>query len=124
MDSKQPNWLWAGKMMDCNGRVSRFYMNDAAGQEKAEFLIEILERDGHATSIKGALSFKYDEQKHLQLSYKSESQKATNGNLSWMARLKPASPGIYAKASVFGTYETESADSVLSNGVIVLWQFK
>ena len=122
MDNKQTSWLWSGKMIDCNGRVSRFSINQTDPAGFAEFLIELIERAGSPTEIKGRVNLKYDDQKNLILHFES-SAKNEKENYSWTAKLKPASAGIYAKESVFGTYETPGKDAFLSNGVMVMWKF-
>ncbi len=123
MDTKETSWLWSGKMIDCNGRVSRFNINKPNANGYSEFLIELLERDGHASEIKGEVGLKYDEQKNLVLNFENQN-KNDQEKFSWTAKLKPSSPGIYAKECVFGTYETPNKDAFLSNGVMIMWQFQ
>lgn len=110
-------------MIDCNGRVSRITIQPANKEGVADFVLELIERDGHASEIKGRVSLQFDDQETLRLNFGSDDKNERN-RFSWSANLKSSSPGIYAETCVFGTYESPAEGSFLSNGVMVLWQFK
>lgn len=124
METKKSSWTWNGKILDCNGRVGLFYLNAPNDQGRADFLIELMERDGHPSQIKGSLKATRDEQKNLVLKYESSDAKNNDRqNFNWEAKLKQASPGLYAKECSFGTYEASNPEAHITNGVMVMWQF-
>jgi len=118
---KNEKWLWSGKMLDCNGRVSNFNLGEDSNGS-SPFLLQIYERDGVPTDVRGTLKLS-SEGKQTTIRFEGKSEKNDNQKFNWVANLKPANAARYAKASMFGTYEGESDNAVLSNGVIIMWQF-
>lgn len=114
-------WVWSGKMIDCNGRISRFHIN--SGKDGvAGFLVELQERDGRASSHQGTAKI-HEQDKQMVIEFEVPKEKQEQESFSYKAQLKQASPGKYANAAVFGTYESGDPNSVLGNGVIIMWQF-
>jgi len=115
-------WSWSGKMIDCNGRTSRFHLGEKR-PEGTPFLLELFERDGKASSLEGNAEIVAEGE---SVTIRSASKPNENESpVKWEAQLKTADAGRYARKSLFGTYESEgsSASMVLARGVIVLWQF-
>jgi hypothetical protein len=122
MDS-QKKWAWSGKLNDCNGRICQLHVGDQGKDGKAPFLVEIAERDGRAVRREGTCETITEG--GLVRIRSSISPEKGGETITWEASLRAAEPGRYAKKAMYGTYESTGAltDSLLSRGVIVLWQF-
>lgn len=122
MEQKE-SWNWNGKMIDCNGRVCLLHINAPNQEGRSDFLVEMTERDGHASQFKGLVNLSYDDQKNMKLQFLNSNEKGYSEKAGWVAVLKPFPAGSYAKESVFGTYESLESISFLTNGVLIMWQF-
>ncbi|SRR6266568_458682 len=114
---------WSGKLLDTNGRQGTIEIELDSENKRSSWRLKLANRDGEPDEMKGETDV-YFTGESMQM--KSEQEVGKGEKIEWEIDLKPGPAGRYAKSAMVGQYAIRGASEnfILSQGVMILWQFQ